>query len=187
MKMNDEVMKFFDLILDAFNENGINIHETGNEAIQDLGYSFDGGDDDLSEEMSATVLKTLLQLNDSKMHSFSLVTKDNAEDVTVHSEYGDFAFEFVHYGDVNFKYLPEKTPILTEVEITVTEIEVVKFTNQKGAGSGGHDTVSLVTNLPSGTFPYEGFARLKIEIAKGQIDAYLARNFPNVKVNTINV
>jgi len=179
--------KIFNQILDAFDGSFIKINRKEIESGASFGYCADCDGDNLREDVKNEVLAVLLDLEAPDFVSVKVKSDDDSVTATIDTIIGRFIFEFFLYADAHYKFISIEDLKKEHITITVTSIEVVKFSNQKGAGSSGHDTVSLVTNLPCGTFPYEGFARLKIDIAKGQIDEYLAINFPGVEVKTINV
>ncbi len=63
-------------------------------------------------------------------------------------------------------------------EVTITKIITVR--------SMGSDTVYLHTTLPMGVWPFEGNASLKLDVARGHAEKYVAENFPGIEHTVID-
>ena len=55
-------------------------------------------------------------------------------------------------------------------------IEKIVTVRIKHAG----DTTYIHTHLPSGTYPFEGFALLTLQLARGSAEVYVTKNFPGI-------
>jgi hypothetical protein len=63
-------------------------------------------------------------------------------------------------------------------------MKITKITLIDGPGT---DTLTLQTNLPCGTWPYEGFQTAKIDVAKGVGLKYCEEHFSGIEVNVIKI
>lgn len=53
--------------------------------------------------------------------------------------------------------------------------------------NGGPDTISLVTDLPEATWPFEETLDLRFICRAGDGEAYLGKHFPGVPVEVVDV
>lgn len=63
-------------------------------------------------------------------------------------------------------------------------VKILSITIVKGQGP---DFLLCETDLPCGTFPYEGYLSVKGEVASGAGEAYTAVHFPGVPVRVVDV
>lgn len=63
------------------------------------------------------------------------------------------------------------------------QIEITRVVTIKGAGS---DAVFLYTELIEGGWPFKGRATLKLDVARGGAEEYVAKNFPGIAHEVIN-
>ena len=51
--------------------------------------------------------------------------------------------------------------------------------------TAGPDLLHFETNLPSGTWPYEGYATVVVRVAYGSGEEYLKSNFPGLDFRVV--
>lgn len=177
MKLNKVEAQHFKIILRTLRRAGIIVNLEKVETSTKFSYSLD--------PRIPNTLVNLIEQVESLAECFGseqdpdIDYDDNQVVLTVYYHIGTYRFEIPINGDIVFSFEPK----VFDLMLTITGIEIVKFTGSLSPA----DSVTLVTNLPCPTYPYEGFARLKIEIPPAQIDEYVAKNFQGVPISLVQV